>query len=193
MPYGIDINPLDNSVWYGKLLGNKIGVVHRRTLEVVEYSTPYTGPRRMRLGPDGLMYVASGTTTMNMLPGAVRTGRVLRFDSTAAHPVPHTFARGLGMPNGMAFGADRALYVADGALGVLRIRPNGSVDRAWSAQTASAIAPFTNGLIDAGITAHANDLHVTFIARRTGRARCSPPRVCARSVHPAPGNRKKEP
>ncbi|GAA3028231.1 hypothetical protein GCM10010528_07500 [Gordonia defluvii] len=126
-------------------------------------------PGAVRLGPDGLMYVASGTTTMNMLPGAVRTGRVLRFDSTAAHPVPHTFARGLGMPNGMAFGADRALYVADGALGVLRIRPNGSVDRAWSAQTASAIAPLTNGLIVDGITADGNDLYVTFIASRTGR------------------------
>ena len=73
------------------------------------------------------------------------------------------------MPNGMAFGADRALYVADGALGVLRIRPNGSVDRAWSAQTASAIAPLTNGLIVDGITADGNDLYVTFIASRTGR------------------------
>ncbi|MBK6451471.1 MAG: carboxypeptidase regulatory-like domain-containing protein [Proteobacteria bacterium] len=69
MPYGIDINPLDNSVWYGKLLGNKIGVVNRRTLEVVEYSTPYTGPRRMRFGPDGILWIPS-----------FDEGKLMRFD-----------------------------------------------------------------------------------------------------------------
>ena len=73
MPYGIDVNPLDNSVWYGKLLGNKIGVVNRRTLEVVEYTTPHTGPRRMRFGPDGILWIPS-----------FDEGKLMRFDPKTA-------------------------------------------------------------------------------------------------------------
>lgn len=58
-PYGIDVSPLTNEVWYAKLLGNKIGVVNRETLEVREIATPYNGPRRMRFGPDGILWIPS--------------------------------------------------------------------------------------------------------------------------------------
>ena len=69
MPYGIDVNPLDNQVWYGKLLGNKIGTVNKETLEVTEYATPASGPRRMRFGPDGILWIPS-----------FDEGKLMRFD-----------------------------------------------------------------------------------------------------------------
>ena len=68
-PYGIDVNPVDDQVWYGKLLGNKIGTVDRKTLEVTEYDTPAKGPRRMRFGPDGIMWIPS-----------FDEGKLMRFD-----------------------------------------------------------------------------------------------------------------
>jgi streptogramin lyase len=58
-PYGIDVNPLDDSVWYSKLYANKIGTVNKETLEVTEYDTPHPGPRRMRFGPDGILWIPS--------------------------------------------------------------------------------------------------------------------------------------
>jgi virginiamycin B lyase len=58
-PYGIDVNPVDDSVWYSKLLGNKIGTIDKDTLEVTEFETPHKGPRRMRFGPDGTLWIPS--------------------------------------------------------------------------------------------------------------------------------------
>lgn len=58
-PYGIDISPTSNEVWYAKLQGNKIGTVNRETLELTEYTTPFKGPRRMRFGPDGILWIPS--------------------------------------------------------------------------------------------------------------------------------------
>ena len=69
MPYGIDINPLDDSAWYVKLYANKIGRIDPETLEVVEYDTPPVGPRRPRFAPDGIMWI----------PG-FDTGVLVRFD-----------------------------------------------------------------------------------------------------------------
>jgi len=56
-PYGIDINPLDDSVWYGRLFGDKIGRVDPLTLEITEYHSPVRGPRRMRFDKEGILWV----------------------------------------------------------------------------------------------------------------------------------------
>ncbi len=58
-PYGIDINPTDGSIWYGKLLADKIGRIDPVTLEVKEFDTPAKGPRRMRFGKDGILWIPS--------------------------------------------------------------------------------------------------------------------------------------
>jgi len=58
-PYGIDINPLDGGVWYSKLLANKIGHIDPVTHEVTEYDVPHKGPRRLRFGPDGSLWIPS--------------------------------------------------------------------------------------------------------------------------------------
>lgn len=59
LPYGIDINPVDGSVWYSKLYADFIGRVDPETLEVEEYPTPYGGPRRMRFAGDGTLWIPS--------------------------------------------------------------------------------------------------------------------------------------
>ncbi|MBK9347285.1 MAG: carboxypeptidase regulatory-like domain-containing protein [Burkholderiales bacterium] len=69
MPYGIDVNPVDGSIWYGKLLGNKIGVIDKNSLEIAEFSTPANGPRRMRFDSHGILWIPS-----------FDDGKLMRFD-----------------------------------------------------------------------------------------------------------------
>ncbi|MFP5383357.1 MAG: carboxypeptidase regulatory-like domain-containing protein [Gammaproteobacteria bacterium] len=57
LPYGIDINPKDGSVWYSKLFANKIGRIDPKTLAIVEYDTPLGGPRRPRFDRDGILWI----------------------------------------------------------------------------------------------------------------------------------------
>lgn len=57
-PYGIDINPIDDAMWYGRLFADKIGTVDSKTLEVTEYDTPIRGPRRMRFDNKGILWVS---------------------------------------------------------------------------------------------------------------------------------------
>lgn len=68
-PYGIDVNPLDGGIWYGKLLADKIGHIDPETLEVTEYDVPHVGPRRLRFGPDGILWIPS-----------FDEGKLMRFD-----------------------------------------------------------------------------------------------------------------
>ncbi|MCB1683215.1 MAG: hypothetical protein KDI31_01970, partial [Pseudomonadales bacterium] len=56
-PYGIDINPIDDTMWYSRLFGDKIGHVNPDTLEVTEFDSPVRGPRRMRFDKDGVLWV----------------------------------------------------------------------------------------------------------------------------------------
>ncbi|MDA1073808.1 MAG: carboxypeptidase regulatory-like domain-containing protein [Proteobacteria bacterium] len=56
-PYGIDINPVDDVMWYGRLFGDKIGKVDPKTLETTEYDSPVRGPRRMHFDKEGILWV----------------------------------------------------------------------------------------------------------------------------------------
>lgn len=56
-PYGIDISPIDDSVWYGRLFGDKIGRIDNETLEVDQFDSPVRGPRRMQFDKDGNLWV----------------------------------------------------------------------------------------------------------------------------------------
>lgn len=58
-PYGIDVHPKDQSVWYSKLLGNKIGRIDPETLDIKEYDSPFRGPRRMRFDHEGILWIPS--------------------------------------------------------------------------------------------------------------------------------------
>lgn len=56
LPYGIDVNPLDGSIWYAKLNGNKIGRIDPETFELKEFDVP-GGPRRPRFAPNGILWI----------------------------------------------------------------------------------------------------------------------------------------
>jgi len=59
MPYGIDINPLDGSVWYSQLNMRHIGRIDPDTLEVTSIPTPFDSPRRLRFDSKGNLWVPS--------------------------------------------------------------------------------------------------------------------------------------
>ncbi len=69
-PYGIDIHPQTGQVWYSKLYANKIGFVDPDSLEVTEYDTPMSGPRRLRFDKQGVLWIPS-----------FNEGGLMRFDT----------------------------------------------------------------------------------------------------------------
>lgn len=68
-PYGIDVNPVDGSIWYAKLYASKIGRIDPKTMEVKEYDTPMIGPRRPRFDAQGIFWIP-----------AFDEGGLMRFD-----------------------------------------------------------------------------------------------------------------
>lgn len=57
LPYGIDVNPVDGSIWYAKLFSNKLGRIDPDTLAITEYDTPLGGPRRPRFDRQGILWI----------------------------------------------------------------------------------------------------------------------------------------
>lgn len=57
LPYGIDVHPVDGSIWYAKLFSNKIGRIDPETLAVTEFDTPLGGPRRPRFDRQGILWI----------------------------------------------------------------------------------------------------------------------------------------
>jgi len=58
-PYGIDFSPVDGTIWYSKLNGNRIGRIDPKSSDgdIKEWNPPFRGPRRHHVGPDGLVWV----------------------------------------------------------------------------------------------------------------------------------------
>src|SRR5690606_38305423 len=79
--YGIDIHPKDGSVWYTRLMANRIGRIDAKTLEVKEFEPPLIGPRRMRFAKDGTLWIPS-----------FGTGELVRLDTATMeyrhYPIP---------------------------------------------------------------------------------------------------------
>ena len=74
VPYGIDVNPIDGSIWYAKLNSSKIGRIDPRSLEITEYDTPLRGPRRLRFDAQGILWIP-----------AFDEGGLMRFDPQSNH------------------------------------------------------------------------------------------------------------
>lgn len=67
MPYGIDINPVDGSVWYSQLNMSSIGRIDPETLAVTPVKTPFVTPRRLRFDSKGGLWVPSySENTLNL-------------------------------------------------------------------------------------------------------------------------------
>jgi len=96
MPYGVDIHPGDDSVWYTRLMANRIGRVNPRTLEVQEFEPPVIGPRRMRFAADGTLWIPSfGTGTLVALDTATMKYRSYRIPPLSEGEVEAPYAVGI--------------------------------------------------------------------------------------------------
>jgi len=89
VPYGIDVDPQDGSVWYARLWADKIGRIDPVTLEVTEFDAPVRGPRRLRFGADGRMWL---TGYSDGVIAEIRTAGASPF-SSKVHALPE-FAPG---------------------------------------------------------------------------------------------------
>lgn len=131
-------------------------------------SVDVASPGAVRLGPDGRMYATSGASPENLLLAG--RGAIVSFDPAQPRK-PRVVTRGLGMPNGLVVAGDGAMYVADSALGVVRIRPNGSIDRAWTARAPKSMAPtpVVNGLAFNGLALRGDALYAGLTESLSGR------------------------
>ncbi|MEH6486220.1 MULTISPECIES: hypothetical protein [Pseudomonas] len=56
LTYGVAVSPVDGTVWYSRLWGNKIGRIDPETLKVTEFESPVSGPRRLRFDKNGTLW-----------------------------------------------------------------------------------------------------------------------------------------
>ena len=58
-PYGLDYSPVDGTIWYSKLNGNRVGRIDPKAPDgdITEWNPPFRGPRRLHVAPDGIVWV----------------------------------------------------------------------------------------------------------------------------------------
>ena len=99
MPYGIDVNPLDGSIWYSVLGAQKIGRIDPDSLAIQEFDTPFIGPRRLRFGADGILWIP-----------AFGEGKIARLNTATMeykiYPIPRLTPDGVEVPYALAVHPD---------------------------------------------------------------------------------------
>jgi streptogramin lyase len=93
VPYGIDVDPQDGSVWYARLWADRIGRIDPVTLAVTEFDSPVKGPRRLRFDRQGTLWVtgySEGVIAEVQTPGL--ESRVHRMPEFAAGYRPAAYA-----------------------------------------------------------------------------------------------------
>lgn len=93
LPYGLDVNPLDGTIWYSKLWANKIGRIDPKTLEVAEFVPPMVGPRRLRFDATGLLWIPGfGDGTLVRLDTRTMSYRSYRIPTLSSGEVEAPYA-----------------------------------------------------------------------------------------------------
>jgi streptogramin lyase len=59
MPYGIDVSPVDGSVWVARLYANDLAKIDPQSGEITMIDTPLHGPRRLRVDADGDVWIVA--------------------------------------------------------------------------------------------------------------------------------------
>jgi len=59
MPYGIDVSPVDGSVWVARLYADDLARIDPETEEITMIETPFNGPRRLRIDADGDVWIVA--------------------------------------------------------------------------------------------------------------------------------------
>ncbi len=95
-PYGIDVHPIDGTIWYSRLYADKIGRIDPKTLEITEYDSPMGGPRRMQFDKKGVLWItgyAEGTLARIDVDGF--KSKVYRLPEFAEGVRPAAYALGV--------------------------------------------------------------------------------------------------
>lgn len=58
MPYGIDVSPVDGSVWVARLYADDIARIDPESGQLQMVETPFDAPRRLRIDADGNVWIA---------------------------------------------------------------------------------------------------------------------------------------
>lgn len=82
LPYGIDISPIDGTIWYSKLYSGYIGKIDPATGVATEFETPFPSPRRLRFAKDGTLWIPS-----------FESGILMKFDTRS-----ETFVKNYKLP-----------------------------------------------------------------------------------------------
>jgi cysteine-rich repeat protein len=88
VPYGCDVAP-DGQIWWSQLFGQRIGRLDPATGNIVDWKPPFYGPRRLRVGADGVVWV----------PG-YGSGVLGRFDPTIERWKVYPLPTGIAGPPG---------------------------------------------------------------------------------------------
>lgn len=95
LPYGIDVHPIDGSIWYSRLGAHKIGRIDPETLAFEEFDPPFYGPRRLRFAADGTLWIP-----------AFAEGRIARLDTLTMeyklYTIPRLTPDGIETPYALA-------------------------------------------------------------------------------------------
>jgi polyvinyl alcohol dehydrogenase (cytochrome) len=59
MPYGIDVSPVDGSVWVARLYADDIARIDPESEEIEMIETPFNGPRRLRIDARGNVWIVA--------------------------------------------------------------------------------------------------------------------------------------
>jgi cysteine-rich repeat protein len=86
--YGCDVAP-DQEIWFSQLFGQRIGRLDPSTGEITAWKPPFYGPRRLRVGADGIVWV----------PG-YGSGALGRFDPTIERWKTYPLPTGIAGPPG---------------------------------------------------------------------------------------------
>lgn len=92
-PYGIDIHPIDGSVWYASLSSDKIVRIDPKTFAVQEHDSPVRGPRRQRFDAAGNLWVAGFSEgAIARIDVATWRAKIYRLPVFAPGEVPSPYA-----------------------------------------------------------------------------------------------------
>ncbi len=110
----------DDNLYVGDRSGTIFKINPERQIFVFATLEPSIAAYHMAFGPDGDLYVTGPTTSSY--------DRIMRINS---HGEVATYYRGLGRPQGLAFGRDGILYVAaslQGQRGIVRVTPDAKAE-----------------------------------------------------------------
>jgi streptogramin lyase len=93
--YGLDVDPVDGSIWYTKLYGDKFGRVDPKTFEIREYDSPEIGPRRIRFDAKGALWVAFTSGSIGKVDVRNWAVKVYKLPTFAAGEIPVPYAVGV--------------------------------------------------------------------------------------------------